>query len=335
VRAAVLTASPPTLEVVERPDPVPARGEVVVRVTGCGICGSDLHVASMMGRPGTILGHEIAGTVAALGDGVDGWPLGRAVAVRPFTGCGACRWCQAGRADHCPSFEFIGFERPGGFAELVACDSRELFELPASVAGPDQALVEPLAVARRAMRRTGDVRGGTVTVLGAGPIGLGVVAWARRLGAAHVVVSDPSAERRALAAALGADHTVDPLRDDVGASVRERTGDAADAVIECSGHPGLINEALQLAAVDGRVTVVGMCMKPDTLLPWFGLSKELDVRFVIYHGREDFTDTLDELSAGTLPVAGLVSEVISLEALPARFAQLGHHPDTGKVVVGP
>ena len=78
-------------------------------------------------------------------------------------------------------------------------------------------------------------------------------------------------------------------------------------------------------------------MKPDTAPPWFGLSKELDVRFVIlHHGRgRDFTDTLDELAAGTLPVGGLVSEVISLEELPARFAQLGHHPDTGKVVVGP
>ena len=217
----------------------------------------------------------------------------------------------------------------------MACDSRELFALPASVTGPDQALVEPLAVARRALRRTGDVTGHTVAVLGAGPIGLGITAWARRLGAAHVVVSDPSVERRALAAGLGADHTVDPLRDDVGEAIRGFTGNAADAVIECSGRPGLINEAMQLAAVDGRVTVVGMCMAPDTVVPWFGLSKELDVRFVIYYGREDFTDTLDELAAGTLPVAGLVSEVISLEELPDRFARLAEHPDTGKVVVEP
>ena len=210
MRAAVLTAARPALEVVELPDPTPAPGEVVVRVTGCGICGSDLHVASMMGTPGTVLGHEIAGTIESLGDGVDRWPIGRPVAVRPFTGCGTCRWCQTGRADHCALFKFIGFGRPGGFAERVVCDARELFAFPASVTGPDQALVEPLAVARRSMRRTGDVTGQTVAVLGAGPIGLGVTAWAHRLGATHVVVSDPSAERRALAAALGADHTVDP-----------------------------------------------------------------------------------------------------------------------------
>lgn len=335
MRAAVLTTSPPALELIDLADPTPASGEVVVRVTGCGICGSDLHVADTMGRPGTVLGHEIAGTIDSLGDGVDDWRVGQPVAVRPFTGCGMCRWCQAGRADHCASFEFIGFDRPGGFAELVACEARELFVLPASVTGPDQALVEPLAVTRHAMRRTGDVTGQTVAVLGAGPIGLGVTAWAHRLGATHVVVSDPSAERRAIAASLGADHTVDPLRDDVGATIRELTGSPADAVVECTGRPGLINEALQLVHVEGRVTVVGICMTPDTVLPWFGLSKELDVRFAMYYGREDFTDALDELAAGTLPVADLVSGVISLDELPDRFAYLGQHPDTGKVIVEP
>ena len=125
------------------------------------------------------------------------------------------------------------------------------------------------------------------------------------------------------------------MNEDLGASIRERTGNPADAVIECSGRPGMIKEAMQLAAVDGRVTVVGMCMTPDTVLPWFGLSKELDVRFAIYYGREDFTDTLDELAAGTLPVAGLVSDVISLDELPDRFAYLGQHSDSGKVIVAP
>jgi (R,R)-butanediol dehydrogenase/meso-butanediol dehydrogenase/diacetyl reductase len=335
VRAAVLTASRPTLEVVDLPDPTPSAGDVVVRVTGCGICGSDLHAASMMGEPGTVLGHEIAGTIESLGAGVDQWRIGQAVAVRPFTGCGTCRWCVAGRADHCASFKLIGFERHGGFAERVACQRRELFALPASVTGPDQALVEPLAVARRALRRTGDVTGRTVAVLGAGPIGLAITAWARRLGAARVVVSDPSAGRRAIASALGADLTVDPLGDDLSAAVQELTGDPADVVIECSGRPGMIDEAMALAAVDGRVTVVGICLQPDTVLPWSGLSKELDVRFAIYYGREDFTDTLDELAVGTLPVAGLVSDVISLDELPERFAHLGRHPDTGKVVVAP
>lgn len=306
-----------------------------MRVAGCGICGSDLHVADTIGRLGTVLGHEIAGTIHSLGDGVDSWYIGQPVAVRPVTGCGTCRWCQAGRADHCASFALIGFGRPGGFAELVACDARELFALPASLTGPEQALVEPLAVARHTMRRTGDVTGQAVAVLGAGPIGLGVTAWARRLGAAHIVVSDPSAERRALAATLGADHTVDPLRDDVGAAIRDLTGNPADVVIECSGYPGLINEAMQLAAVDGRVTVVGICMSPDSVLPWFGLSKELDVRFALYYGREDFTDTVDALATATLPAAGLVTEVISLDLLPDRFAYLGQHSDTGKVIVAP
>ena len=173
MRAVVLTDAPPALEVVDVVDPSPAADEVVVAVTACGICGSDLHVASVVGAPGTILGHEIAGTVEAIGTGVDPgqWQIGQAVAVRPFGGCGTCRWCLAGRADHCDQFQLVGLDRPGGFAERLAVQARELFALPASLVGPEQALVEPLAIARRALRRTGDANADVSARLQAGVIG--------------------------------------------------------------------------------------------------------------------------------------------------------------------
>ena len=271
-----------------------------------------------MGPPGTVLGHEIAGTIDSLGAGVDNWRIGRPVAVRPFTG-----------VRHLPLVP----DRPGRPLRVPSSSSAsngpaaspswwratpESLRCPPPVTGPDQALVEPLAVARHTMRRTGDVTRQTVVVLGAGPIGLGVTAWAHRLR------SDPRRGERPVRRASRdrGDPRSRPhhrsLRDDVGAAIREHTGDPADAVVECSGRPGLIKEAMQLANIEGRVTVVGICMTPDTVLPWFGLS-ELDVRFSIYYGREDFTDTLGALAAGSLPVAGLVSEVISLEELPDRF----------------
>ena len=101
-------------------DPVPGAGQVLTRVLACGICGSDLHVAGMVGAPGTILGHEITGTVEAHGPKADAgrWPTGTPVVARPFAGCGRCRWCESDRPDHCEHFALIGLEHPGGFAEI-------------------------------------------------------------------------------------------------------------------------------------------------------------------------------------------------------------------------
>jgi len=336
VRAVVLTAQQPRLEVAEVPDPVPEPGQVVVRVSACGICGSDLHVAGLLGSPGTILGHEIAGVIDEVGAGVDGrWTAGTAVTARPFASCGACRHCQAGRPDHCGSFDLLGFTRPGGFAERVALSAGELYVLPASVTGVEQALVEPLAVARHGLRRAALAAGEPVAVLGGGPIGLAVTAWARALGAGPILVSDPVPARRALAERLGADATVDPGAEDVARACERALGGAPPVVVECAGRAGLIEQGLQLVAVDGRVAVVGVCMAPDTIFPWSGLHKEVDLRFVLYYERADFVDTLRALDDHTLVVEGLVTDVVDLDGLPAAFASLVAKADTGKVVVAP
>jgi (R,R)-butanediol dehydrogenase/meso-butanediol dehydrogenase/diacetyl reductase len=325
MRAVVLNEDR-SLAVVDQPDPSPAAGEVVVRVTGCGICGSDLHSIASMGPAGTVLGHEIAGEVVALGAGVGTAKTGDVVAVRPFSGCGACAYCAAGRADHCASFDLVGFQRPGGYAEYTTAVAEELFALPSAVRVEDHALVEPFAVARRALRRGGLTSGESVIVLGAGPIGLAITAWARALGAQDIVVSDPVATRRELALQLGATRAVDPS---------EIVGTSAPLVVECTGVPSLIDQAMQLAAIDGRVAVVGMCIASDTIFPWWGLNKELDVRFCIYYGREDFTDTIDAFASGALVADGYVTETIGLDAVPARFAELQADPDAGKVVITP
>jgi 2-desacetyl-2-hydroxyethyl bacteriochlorophyllide A dehydrogenase len=329
VKAVVLSAQRPQLETAELPDPRPSTGEVVVRVTGCGICGSDLHLASNMAEPGTVLGHEIAGVVEELGAGVTQARVGDAVAVRPFVGCGACKYCLAGRHDHCASFELIGMQRAGGFAEHTVARASELFHLPGAMRAEDHALVEPFAVARRGLRRGGLVAGESVIILGGGPIGLAVTSWARALGAGRIVVSDPLQQRRDLALALGADDAVDP------GEIAGVAGEGAPLVVECSGKAGVVDQALQLAAIDGRVAVVGICMANDTYFPWWGIHKELDVRFSIYYGREDFTDTIDAFARGDLRPDGLVTETIGLDQVPERFARLATEGDAGKVVITP
>jgi (R,R)-butanediol dehydrogenase / meso-butanediol dehydrogenase / diacetyl reductase len=336
VRAVVLTGESGRLETTDAEDPIPGPGQVMARVRFCGICGSDLHIAAMAGAAGTIMGHEIAGVVEEVGAGVDDrWAPGTPITARPFASCGACRWCKAGRPDHCSSFDLLGFTKPGGFAERVLLSSQELFELPVSLAGPEQALVEPLAVALHGLRRAGLRAGEPLAVLGAGPIGLAVTAWARALGAGPALVSDPVAGRRALAEALGAEAVVDPTADDVAAACRRALGTEAPVVIECSGKPGLIKQAMKVASVDGRVGVIGACMTPETVVPFTGLQKELDVRFAIYYDRRDFVDTLRALDDGSLVVDGLVTNVIGLDALPDTFSMLLAGSDTGKVVVAP
>lgn len=334
MRAVVLSEDRPALEVVELPDPEPGPGDVLVRVTGCGICGSDLHVATAVAPVGMTFGHEIAGVVEAVGTGVDTtWQPGETVAVRPFTGCGRCAQCVRGRADHCDQFALLGLGRPGGFAELVLAQGDEVYRLPAAVTGTDQALVEPTAIALRAVRRGGLAGTDTVVVLGAGPIGLAIVAWARHLGVEHITVSDPSASRRALAAQLGATRTLDPLVDEL--DLLEVTMTGASAVFECTGRPGMIRQAMDIAAVDGRVVVVGVCIVDDTTFPYTGLNKELDVRYALYYDRSDFTDTIDVLSAHGLHLDGFVDRVIGLDDVPAAFADLLAGADGGKVIIDP
>jgi threonine dehydrogenase-like Zn-dependent dehydrogenase len=337
LRAAVLGAERPRLELADIATPEPGPGEALLRVTGCGICGSDLHLASQLAEAGTVLGHEIAGEVAAVGDGIDPsrWKHGQAVVARPLAGCGRCAFCLRGRPDHCAQFQLIGLERNGGFAEFVTVRADELFALPASVHVDEQPLVEPLAIMRRAFRRGAVTPSDRVAVLGAGPIGLAAVAWAVAIGVEAVAVSEPSPLRRDLAGRLGATAVLDPTAGPVAAGVFEATGGGPTVVIECSGRPGLIEQALEMTVVDGRVVVIGICLQDDTIFPFWGLSKEIDVRFSIYYGREDFTDTLDALSARRLDALPMVTETIGLEQLPERFARLERDPDAGKVIVRP
>jgi (R,R)-butanediol dehydrogenase/meso-butanediol dehydrogenase/diacetyl reductase len=335
MRAVVLSEDRPRLELVEVPDPEPGPGEALVRVTGCGICGSDLHVATAVAPVGMVFGHEIAGTVEALGKGVDPavWTVGDAVAVRPFVGCGRCPSCERGRADHCDRFELLGVARPGGFAEMTVVQADEVFRLPAAVTGLEQALVEPLAIARRAVNRAGLVPTDRVAILGGGPIGQAIAAWARHLGVEQLIVTDPEPTRRALAERLGATRAIDPVGDEL--AMVELALAGCSVVFECVGRPGMIRQAMDLAGVEGRVVVVGVCIHDDTFFPYTGLHKELDVRYSIYYERRDFLDTIAVLDRGGLQLDGFVEGTVDLEGLADRFAALLAGAEGGKVVLTP
>ena len=338
MRAAVTTTMGGPLELAEVDDPTPGEGELVVSVAACGICGSDLHLVDAFELPGLVLGHEFAGRVEAVGSGVSGWSEGDPVVPLSLASCGTCDACRDGRPRKCPTVQMVGVETPGAYAEYVRVPAHDTLGLPAGFDVPTAAVVEPLAVARHSVGRAGSLDGERVLVVGAGPVGAAVLLWLATTGAASVAVSDPRPDRRAQAADLGADLTLDPAAGDLADQLREAVGVEPSVVFECVGLPGLIESSCAAAAVDGRVVVVGVCMAPDHFVPMTAMAKELDLRYAFYYCRSDFEATIAAIDDGALDPSGLITGTTALDGLPDRFEALKHPaPDANdlKVLVQP
>lgn len=316
---------PNELAVIEIPRPAAGAGEVLLRVHDCGICGSDLHAAryGFGMRPDSVMGHEICGEVAEIGAGVSGFTVGERVASLAFRACGACRFCALGQEMHCENIRGHGFgQLPGGFAEFVACGARSLFRLPDHLTSRQGALVEPLSVARHAVRRAGFEPGARCLVMGAGPIGLATTLWLRALGAHAVVVSEPSAPRAELARGLGATAVVDPSCESPADKMRELTGQGLDVVFECVGAKSTLEQATQFAGPLGRVVVTGVCMEADEITPLRCIAKELTVAFSLGYTGGEFRETIDALAAGRIEPLPIVTGVVGVEQVPEMFELL-------------
>lgn len=335
VRAAVMQGRGEPLSIEELPDPAPGDGQLLVRVSACGICGSDLHIADAAERPGHVLGHEFSGEVVALGRAVDGWRTGERVAVFPLAGCGSCPACLAGRPSRCTSWGLLGGSLPGAYAEYVTVEPRQAFRLPGEVDQRLGALVEPLAVALHAVDKTTRETGQPVLVLGGGPVGQAVAMWARHFGASDVVLSDPVAHRRELARRMGATATVDPTAQDVREAFLEQTGQPPKVVLECVGVPGMIEQAFELCDADGRVTVVGMCIGTDEITPTTAMRKELAAQFVLFYREADFALAIRALERGDIDPSPLVTDVVDLDGLTARFEALKRPTTECKILIEP
>lgn len=249
MRAAVMQGLHKPLAIDTIPDPTPGEGDVVVKVGRCGICGSDLHMTEdpAYGQgAGSVLGHEFAGEVVALGKGVEGLRTGDLVSVIPLQSCGQCHSCRTGEVQWCERFGLQG----GGYAEFALTRPNQCVRLPASASMADGAIVEPLAVALHGLALSRMKIGDKVLVLGAGPIGLAVAFWARRFGAGRVVVQDLAEWQRDRALQMGAHDFVVDAGDPVGSAGRA-LGGKADIVFECVGVPGLIAQAVEQVRNDG------------------------------------------------------------------------------------
>ncbi|WP_037144775.1 zinc-binding dehydrogenase [Rhodococcoides fascians] len=333
---AVRWHAPKDVRVEDVPIPtVPTPGTAIVEVAYCGLCGTDLHeylhgpnmirpnAHPLTGQaPPITLGHEFSGTVVAMDGEAPGIEVGTRVVADPCIRCGVCRWCVNGEYHICARGGSLGLAADGALARFVVVPLSQLYRVPDNVSLELAALAEPLSVGLHAARR-GDIRPGEhVLIIGAGPIGISALLGAIAAGAASVYVSEPTATRAGHAKAFGATEVFDPTETDVRREVFTRTGRIGpDVVIDATGRPELIEQAIRTTRRGGRVVIAGIS---DTTIP-------VDLRQVVLYERtiigslgynHDLPRVLDLIAAGRIDPTGLITAVRPLRDTPAVLDEL-------------
>jgi (R,R)-butanediol dehydrogenase/meso-butanediol dehydrogenase/diacetyl reductase len=314
-----------TIQVTQGEGRPPGPGEVQIAVAYVGICGTDLHILhGAMDQRVTfpaVIGHEMSGTVAALGEGVAGCSVGDSVTVMPLAWDGTCPACVAGHQHICQHLDFVGIDSPGALQGLWNVRADLVVPVPDDVPLEHAALVEPVAVAVHDVRRSELVAGDKVVVLGGGPIGVLIGLVARDAGA-EVVLSEPDAARRAMVEKLGLT-AVDPTATDLAAHVEGWTGSAgADVVFEVSGAAPAVLAATSVAKVRGTVVVVAIHPRPVPLDLQRVFWRELRILGARVYERRDFERAVQLVAGGVVPAADLITEVVDLAQVSDAFATL-------------
>ncbi len=345
MRAAVLRAG----RVVVRddvPEPVPELGQVLVAVRACGICGSDLHfvrhgptvlrlAGEMSGLPDVgapridldrdvFMGHEFSAEVLEAGPGTVAPPPGTVVTSIPamITPTGVSDLVYAN-------------DLPAGYSERMLLSAPLLLEVPNGLDARVAALTEPMAVGVHAVNLSGAAAGDGAVVFGCGPVGLAVIAALRAAGAEPVVAADLSPGRRALATAMGAHEVVDPTHEPAFAAWDRVGGAAPPVVFEAIGVPGILDAVLRDAPARSQIVVVGVCMEPDRINPFYGSAKELQVRFSFGYDPSEFETTLRSLAEGEIDPTPMITGEVGLDGVPAAFTDLTDPQHQCKVRVVP
>ena len=336
MKAAVLIGQG-TFAVEDVPMPSVDPGYVVIRVKYCGICGSDLHAAaSGQLPPNTIMGHEFAGEIAHVGQGVEGWKVGDRVTSIPMMPCGQCEACQRQAYFECTFLLLasIGLGQiPGAFAQYVKVHPAMLFSIPPSVGFREAALSEPLAVAVYAVRMAQITADSRVAIIGAGPIGLLALQCAKDAGISAIYVIEAAAARAAVAAELGADRVLDPNQSDVLNEIMQLTGRGADVVLECAGAPSTLQQAVDMVKPNGRVILVGINPEPVEIVPLIWVIKQVSVKAVLGYGTDDFRQAIRLLEQGKIDASQLVTDIIPLDGVQEAFQSLANPEKQIKVLV--
>lgn len=328
MKACVLHA-PKDLRLEDQDVGAPGPGEVLVHVGAGGICGSDLHYYFHGGfgtvrlRQPMVLGHEVAGVVAAIGAGVTRVKPGDQVAVNPSRPCGHCKYCLAGKPNHCLNMQFYGSAMPfphiqGAFRQALPVKDSQC-ELVTSVSVGEAAFAEPLSCGLHAVERAGNVTGRRVLVTGAGPIGALAVAAARNAGAAEIVATDIAAAPLAVVAKMGADRVIDVGNNSD--ALAEYRGDKGqfDVMIEASGSDKALRAGLEVVRPQGVIVQLGLGQGETTLPLNLLVAKEIELRGT-FRFHPEFARAAQLIAARRIDVRPLLTETIPFAEYERAFA---------------
>ncbi len=319
MKAAVFYAAKEPLQVEELPTPEPGLGEVLVKVAACGLCHTDLHYTDhgvpTFKKPPLILGHEISGTIAGLGAGVDNWQEGDRVLLPAVYGCGACAMCRTGRENVCEKMVMFGNNVDGGYAEYTLAPAKDVLALPDEIPLVEGSIIADATTAPyHAVVNRGQVKpGDRVVVFGCGGIGLNVVQVSAAVGA-NVIAVDIMDEKLEWAGKLGAQATINSNKvERVDKEIRKLTGGGADIGFECIGNPAVQTQTFNSLRTGGRFVVVGFASKPMQLNTGKVMYREMEIIGSLGCRAVDYPRVLELARQGKIKVKELVTAKFPLD----------------------
>jgi len=331
------------MEIRELPVPVPKEKEILLKVEYVGICGSDVHylehgkIGDFVVNGDFILGHECAGTIVAIGSGVEKLKVGDKVALEPGCTCGQCEFCKSGRYNLCPDVEFLATPPYHGcLMNYITFPENMAFKLPNMISTKEGALVEPLAVGMHAAKQGNVTLGDTVVILGSGTIGLTTLLACKAFGATDIIVVDVLSKRLEYAKKLGATTVINAIEvDDVLAEIQKLTKNkGADVVIETAGSAKTISQTSYIVKNGGCIVLVGMA--PQDIIEYnFAkiMAKEAQIKSVFRY-RNIYPQAIKAISKGVIDISGIVTHEFAFNDVAKAFDYvINNKQDVVKAVI--
>ena len=324
-----ILVTPGTMRIQDAPVPVPKEDEILLKVEYVGICGSDIHgfesgpfIPPKDPRQKIGLGHECAGTVAAVGAKVTKFKVGDRVNIEPGVPCGKCPFCLSGRYNICPDVDFLATQpnSRGALTNYITHPEAFTYKLPDNMSTLEGALVEPAAVGFHAAMEAEVKPAKKIVILGAGCIGLMTLQACRSMGATEIIVADVIQKRLDMAKQLGAAYVVNGKEEDTVTRTRELFGDwGADIVFETAGSPVTARQTTQLVSRGGRIMIVGT-VPGDTPINFLSINREVKIQTVFRYAN-NYPMTIEAISSGRFDVTSMVTDIYDYRQVQRAFEE--------------
>lgn len=327
---ALVYVAPEKLEMQELPKPAPKPGEVLLRVSASGICGSDVHGFlghSERRKPGLVLGHEAVATIAEKHASVSAWSPGQRVVVNPLVSCGACAMCMNGRQNLCANWWLLGMDRVHGtYAEFVSVPASQIYSVSDALSETEAVFTEPLANVVHMFRNSMPEIPDSLAIFGAGPIGSLALAYAKLRGISRVCMVDRNEKRLEVARQLKADHVINSDKEDAAAAVKKWAGEGgAEFVVDAVGYTPTRRASIGACRRGGRLLFIGMG-ENDSALPWIEMIRDEKAVFTTFcYTPRDFLTSLRLIETRKLDLTAW-SEIRPLADGQASFMKMAYDP---------